>query len=67
MRNWINNNGRGCLVILAYSIFLIIIPFIIVQKYYDTDKNLSQFAFIVLFLSVGFIGYLYDKNKKKKR
>lgn len=67
MRNWINNNGRGCLIILAYLIFLIIIPFIIVQKCYDTDKDLSRFAFIVLFLSVGFIGYLYDKNKKKKR
>lgn len=67
MRNWINNNGRGCLIILAYLIFLIIIPFIIVQKCYDTDKTLSRFAFIVLFLSVGFIGYLYDINKKKKR
>ena len=67
MRNWLNNNGKGCLIILAYLVFLIIIPFIVVQKYYDTDRDLGRFAFIVLFLSVGFIFYLFDINKKRKR
>lgn len=67
MNNWINNNGKGCLIILAYFIFLIIIPFIVVQKYYDTDRDLGRFAFIVLFLSVGFIAHLFDINKNKNK
>lgn len=67
MKNWIHNNGKGCLVILAYLIFLIAIPFAVVQNYYDTNRDLGRFAFIVLFLSVGFIFYIFDINRKKRR
>lgn len=68
MKNWIENNQKGCLIIIGYLVFLIIVPFIVGTLYRDTNRELSDFAFTVLFLSVGVVGWQYEiHNKKRKR
>ncbi len=67
MKNWINNNGKGCLIIIGYLVFLIIIPFIIGTFYRNISRELSDFAFTVLFFSVGIVGFQYQMHNKNKR